>query len=324
MKAMGNLKWKLALCVIGLAMMLGVTFVASGTPAVSAVGTCTVTVQMPAELAAVGAKVSIYPWNSSYGNGEWFIKNVGETITWRLIKVNGFDGPMTYNLIAAGDTMDLVVGTDTYCKMQVKNVPDGGKINYYPWNKSWTNNQEVILPMGASITWLLNLNGFDGQQYRKVVDCTPLDAKQAWIYVGNSSCNMKVQLAADLVTAGAKVNVYPWNTNWVNDQVIAVPIGGSCTWRLVVNGFTGNTTYTKKFDCTPLVVNGSHYCMMQVKNVPDGIKVNVYPWNTYWDNTTLIAVPISGSCTWKLTGPGAPATQHVKNFDCTALDASTP
>ena len=315
---MGNLKWKLALCVIGLAVVLGATFVASGTPAVSAAGTCKVTVDIPDCLVTAGAKVSIYPWNSSYTDGEFFTKNQGDTVTWRLT-----EGPFTgntFNYTVPNLTEDtLTVGTNAYCAMKVINVPNGGKIKYYPWNNSWTNNQEVCLPIGASITWLLNLNGFDGQQYKKNVDCTPLDAKQAWIYVGNSFCDMKVQMGDDAAAAGYLVSVYPWNTNWADDQIIAVPIGSSCKWRLVGKGFTGKE-FTKKFDCSPLVVNGDAYCNMKVICNP-AYKVNVYPWNTYWTNDQVIVVPIGGSCTWQLTGPGAPAGQHTKNFDCTDLNA---
>lgn len=316
---MGNLKWKLALCAIGLAVVLGATFVASGTPAVSAAAPCTVTVDLSA---VPGGKISVYPWNSSYIDTQTFVKNQGDTVVWTLI-VNGFGTVKTFNFpVPNTDAATLTVGPDAYCKMKVVNVPDGGKIKYYPWNNSWTNNQEVFLPMGASITWLLNLNGFDGQQYKKNVDCTPLDAKQAWIYVGNSSCNMKVQMDDELAAAGYKVSVYPWNTNWSDDQIIAVPIGSSCKWRLVGNGFTGKE-FTKSFDCTPLVVNGGAFCKMQVICNP-AWKVNVYPWNTYWTNGQVIVVPIGGSCTWKLVGTGAPTTQFTKNFDCTALDASTP
>ncbi len=318
MKTMGNLKWKLALCVIGLAVMVGATFMALGTPVLSAPVACTVTVDLSA--LPVGAQISTYPWNSYYTNTQTFVKNQGDTVTWRLI-VGPFTGNTFNYTVPNTTTAILTVGPDAYCKMKVINVPAGGKIDYYPWNNSWTNNQEVFVPIGGSCQWKLTLNGFSGNVYTKNFDCTPLDAKQAWIYVGQSFCDMKVQMAADLVTANAQVNVYPWNTYWVNNQIITVPKGASCTWKLIVNSF-GGKTFTKNFDCTALVVDSSAYYMMKVVKVPDGMKVNVYPWNTYWDNTTIIAVPIGGSCTWKLTGPGAPATQHVKNFDNTDLDAT--
>ena len=319
---MGNLKWKLALCVIGLAVVLGATFMASDmtftTPPVSAAGTCTVTVDLP-DGAPVGAKVSIYPWNSSYTDGQSFVGNQGAIVTWRLI-VGQFTGNTFNYTIPASEAAILTVGPSAYCKMKVINVPDGGKINVYPWNTNWYNNDEIFVPIGSSCKWKLIVNGFSGNEYTKNFDCTALDAKQAWMYVGNSFCNMKVQMDDAAAAAGYLVSVYPWNTNWVDDQVIVVPLGGSCKWRLAGNGFTGKE-FIKNFDCTPLVVNGGAYCNMKVTGVPDGQKVNVYPWNTYWTNGQVIVVPIGGSCKWKLTGPGAPATEYTKNFDCTDLNA---
>jgi hypothetical protein len=305
--------------------MLGATFIASGmtftTPAVSAAGTCTVTVDIPDGLNALGAKIDIYPWNNYKTDGQTFVKNQGDTVTW-IFYVNGFSGK-TFNFKVPNEaTATLTVGPDAYCTMKVINVPSGGKVNVYPWNTYWVNNQEIVVPIGGSCTWKLIVSGFSGDTYTKNFDCTPLDVTKAVLIV-KSYCDMKVQPAQDLITAKAKVNVYPWNTYWDETTVVTVPVGGSCTWKLVVNGFSGNS-YTKNFDCTPLVANGSTYYMMSVINVPAGMKVNVYPWNIYWDNTTVIAVPIGGSCTWKLVGPGAPATQHVKNFDNTSLDVNNP
>jgi len=246
-KAISNHKWRLLATVV-----LGVTFMASGmtftAPAVSAAGTCTITVDIPDDLAALGAKISIYPWSSSYIDGQSFVKNQGDTVVWTLI-VNGFTGK-TFNFKVPNEaTATLTVGPDAYCKM-------------------------------------------------------------------------KIEMPAELAAANAKLSIYPWNTSWVNNQEVILPTGATITWRIVVNGFTGNS-YTKKVDCTPLVVDGSAYCNMEVTGVPDGQKVNVYPWNTYWVNHQVIVVPIGGSCTWKLVGPGAPTTQHTKNFDCTALVAGS-
>ncbi|MGA7678469.1 MAG: hypothetical protein WCA51_08910 [Dehalococcoidia bacterium] len=322
MKTMGNLKWKLALCVIGLAVMVGATFMASGTlfttPVVSAAGTCTVTVDIPdsLNLPALGAKIDYYPWSKYKTDGQTFSADQGSTVTWILI-VNGFSGK-TFNFkVPNTETAILTVGPDAYCTMQVKNVPTGGQVNVYPWNTYWVDGQNVVVPIGGSCTWKLIVNGFSGDTYTKNFDCTPLDVTKAVLIV-KSFCGMQVQMDAGL-PANAQVNVYPWNTYWKNGDIITVPVGGSCTWKLIVNGFSGNS-YTKKFDCSPLVVNSTHYCNMQVICNP-AYKVNVYPWNTYWTNGQVIVVPIGGSCTWQLTGPGAPAGQHTKNFDCTDLNA---
>jgi len=314
-------EWKRVLT-LGLVFVLGIAFVVSGVtfkaPTAYA-ATCTITVDIPDDLNALGAKIDYYPWSRYRTNGQTFDANQGSTVTWKFF-VNGFSGS-NYNFsVPNAATATLTVGPDAYCTMKVINVPSGGKVNVYPWNTYWNNNQEIVVPISGSCTWRLVVNGFTGNNtYTKNFDCTPLDVTKAVLIV-KSYCDMEVQMDAGLPES-ARVNVYPWNTYWKNGDKVTVPISGSCTWKLIVSGFSGNS-YTKKFDCTPLVVDTQHYCTMTVINVPDGMKVCVYPWNTYWTNGQQIIVPISGSCTWKLVGTGAPSTQHVKHFDCTDLDAS--
>jgi hypothetical protein len=307
--------WAVIIALVAILVMGVASTVAYGAPT----PTCTITVDIPDDLNSLGAKIDYYPWSHYRTDGQNFTANQGSTVTWIFI-VNGFGGKQFSFKVPNADTATLTVGSDAYCTMKVINVPSGGKVNVYPWNTYWVDNQTIVVPIGGSCTWKLIVNGFSGDTYTKSFDCTPLDVNNA-VKIVKSYCDMVVQMPDDLANAGGKVNVYPWNTYWGNGTKVTVPIGGSCKWKLIVNGFSGQE-YTKNFDCTPLVVNDSHYCTMTVKNVPEGMKVCVYPWNTYWTNGQQIIVPISGSCTWKLTGPGAPSTQHVKHFDCTDLDAS--
>lgn len=205
---------------------------------VSAEATCNVTVVMPAELADAGAKVTIYPWNSYYKSGECFTKNIGDTVSWRLV-VNGMTGQTWSKKI---DCTPLVVDSQHYCNMKISMPLElayaGAQVNVYPWNTYWTHNQEVLLPIGATIKWRLKVNGRTGKEYIKTVDCTPLA-------VGNDTyCNMEIQ-----APAGVIVEFYPWNERYANGDRVLLPIGATITWR-----FKGQSqTYNKSVDCTPLV-----------------------------------------------------------------------
>jgi len=278
---------------------------------VGAVGTCTITVDIPDVLNPLGAKIDYYPWSRYRTDGQTFTANQGSTVTWIFI-VNGFSGKTFNFIVPLTDTATLTVGSDAYCTMKVQ-MPDevanaGGKVNVYPWNTYWTNNQEIVVPIGGSCTWRLIASGFTGKNtYIKNFDCTAL------VVDSSHYCIMEVQIPAEVVSAGGKVVYYPYSgasTTWYNGNKVTVPVSGSCKWKLTVNGFTGSE-YTKNFDCTALVVNGSHYC--NVKN-NTGIVIYISGYGNVAAGGSVL-FPMGTKISWKPIG----GSYTNKLIDCTPI-----
>jgi hypothetical protein len=139
---------------------------------------CLMTIQMPDDLAAAGAKVNIRydSPDKDYGDGESVYLPKGIDIQWQL-KVGGFASAWKTKKV---DCTPLAVTDADYCLMTI-NIPDGlaaagAKVNirYDNPDKNFGDGDSVYLPKGVDIQWQLKVSGFASAWKTKKVDCTPL------------------------------------------------------------------------------------------------------------------------------------------------------
>ena len=227
-------------------------------------------------------------------------------------------------LLAVGLVLGLIVPAAAVdnCDFHVR-IPDavdaaGGKVVYYPYSggsTTWYDDDPVTKPMGSTIKWKLSVNGYDGPEHIKNVDCSDL------VVTDSDYCNMLIKMDADLIAANAQITIYPWNYYGSDGDHRILPTGCSFKWRLKVNGFTGDE-YIKKVDCTDLVAAKGQkqvtaYCEMEVL-ADEGVVIQFYPWNEKHVDGDFVIKPVSHTITWRIKGQ---SQTHQKHVDCTPLDA---
>jgi len=241
----------------------------------------------------------------NFTDGQSVVLPTGVTISWRL-KVGGQTSQWyTKNV----DCSDLNV--TQFCDMQIKNVPAGGSVEIQGTG-TYTNDQSVVLPICVTISWRLKVSGQTSQWYTKHVDCTPLDASKGIIcQTSDARCNMKINNPA-----GGTVEIQGTG-NFTDGATVVLPTGVTISWRLKVNGQTSQW-YTKKVDCTPLVVGPEHYCVMAITN-PAGGTVEIQGTGNFTDGDTVV-LPICVTISWRLKVNGQTSQWYTKHVDCTPLE----
>jgi len=286
------------------------------------------TVQMPAGLAAAGAKVNIR-YDSpdvNLGNDDTFDYVPGKSFQWQL-KVSGFTS--AWKTTSLGCDGILEVTTADYCHTQIQ-VPDdlaaaGAKVNirYDSPDTNYGDDAWVYLPTGLTIQWQLKVSGFTSAYHSHDVDCDPCDPL---VVTDVHYCHMQIQMPDDLAAAGAKVNIRydSPDTNYGDNAWVYLPKGLTIQWQLKVSGFTSGY-HSHEVDCAPLVVGDAHYCHTQIQMPDDlaavGAKVNIRydsPDTNYGDDT-WVYLPTGLTIQWQLKVSGFTSGYHSHEVDCDPL-----
>jgi Mor family transcriptional regulator len=288
---------------------------------------CKMTINIPAGLAAAGAKVNIRydSPDKDYIDGDSVYLPKGIDIQWQL-KVSGFASAWKTKSV---DCTPLVVTDADYCLMTI-DMPDGpdslaaagAKVNirYDSPDKDYGDGESVYLPKGIDIQWQLKVSGFASAWKTKSVDCSSLVVTDA------DYCLMVIQMPDGLAAAGAKVNIRydSPDKDYGNGDSVYLPKGIDIQWQLKVSGFA-SAWKTKSVDCNPLVVTDADYCLMVIQ-MPDGLaaagaKVNIRydsPDKDY-GNGESVYLPKGIDIQWQLKVSGFASAWKTKPVDCSSL-----
>jgi hypothetical protein len=320
MKTIGNHKWMILGAVL-LALVLAVPMVGSAVAA-----PVNTKVNIPPEVVNVdssGAEVYFRKGTTDYGpfeNGDLASLEPG-TYSWKL-RINNYTSPLRTGFIVDG-TNELTVTAADYCKMKVlvdskmKNLDNSsGYITFYGVSGQFDNNDELYFPMGANLSWYVNVNGKTSGAHYKTVDCTPLDSGEYPVVYG-SYCKMQIIVPAELQTLGATVRIYGISQTFTGGETVVLPMGQTITWYLKINGKEVPHT-GKPVDCTPINVTAADYCTV-VNNT--GQTINIYKGITLAPGASVV-LPMGANIEWKYNaGPSTPNRWPgiKKTVDCTPI-----
>jgi hypothetical protein len=314
MKTISNHKWMiLGAVLLALALVLPM--------AGSVFATVDTKVNIPAEVVNVdssGAVVYFRKGSTDYGpyKDGAIVPLTAGTYSWKL-RINNYTSPLRTGFIVDG-TNELTVTAADYCKMKVLVDNDmenlnssSGYITFYGVSGQFDNNDELYFPMGANLSWYVNVNGKKSAAHYKTVDCTPLDSGE-FVVVVDSYCEMKIIVPSELQTAGATVRIYGISWTFYGGETVVLPMGQTITWYLKINGKEDDHT-GKPIDCTPINVTAADYCYVKTAS---GATVHIHGYGWVPANGSVL-FPTGITVEWSSTG-GYP-TGNYKTIDCTPI-----
>jgi len=322
MKTIVNHKWMiLGAVLLALAVVLPM---AGSVFAAPPAGDTSVPVVIPAEVkyadGITPGYVSLW-WGGGdighYTNGQTaFLKN-GSTYGVRF-NVNNYTGPM--KMFTVNGTAPITITAADYCKMKVlvdndmKNLDiSSGYITFYGMAGQYLNNAELYFPMGANLSWYVNVNGKKSAAHYKTVDCTPLDSGE-FVVVVDSYCEMKIIVPAELQAPalGTTVRIYGISQTFTGGETVVLPMGQTITWYLKINGKEASHT-GKPIDCTPINVTSADYCYVKTAS---GATVHIYGYGWVPENGSVL-FPTGITVEWSANGRYP--TGNYKTIDCTPI-----
>ena len=190
--------------------------------------------------------------------------------------------------------------------MDITGLPLGAVVDIYSGPQNLSGGP-VTLPVGITIQWRVEVNGFNGPWNDKEIDCTALDVTGRTCEVGIENLPM-----------GAVVDIYSGPQN-LSGGPVTLPMGITIKWRVQVNNYDG-PWIDKEIDCSAINV-APHVCAVDILNLPVGAVVDMYsgPQNLSGGPVTL---PMGITIKWRVQVNNYDGPWIDKEIDCSAINVA--
>lgn len=218
----------------------------------------------------------------------------GKTIQWRL-NVNGFNSAWKSILVGENNCVLNVNPGEDYCDLLIDIPFSGGEVDLRYGPQNLVQGDLVQLPLGNTIQWRLNVNG-----YNSIWKSILIDGECILSVDEDDFCEVAVQIPY----ADSHVDLRYGPQNLIDGDIVLIPKEKTIQWRVNASGY--NSAWKPYLAGNPcnLIVSDLDVCELTIQNpIPDSeVDLRYGPQNLL--SGDVVNVPIGKTIQWRLTANG--------------------
>ena len=203
------------------------------------------------------------------------------------------------------------------CVLTVTGIPAEGAVHIRYGETGMKNGDSVVLPLGTTIQWKLELSGYQSGYWTHTAGWEPLRVEE-----GDHYCPLEISG----IPEGGQIYFRYSSLGWLGNGSVLVPKVIDIQWKMKLGGYDSPYWTHSTENCKLTIQENEHYCNMSIAGIPSGGQVYLRYSNLGWIGNGSVMVPQGINIQWKLkiAGYDGPYWTHsTGNCEGIALTAES-